>query len=47
MNITSIQQNIGEIARNACDLLLRQMERKPVEYKRIIVPTSILAGQTL
>ena len=47
LNITSIQQNIGEIARNACDLLLRQMERKPVEYKRIIVPTSILAGQTL
>lgn len=47
LNITSIQQDIQQIVFHACDLLLRQMERQPIEKKRIIVPTSILTGQTL
>lgn len=47
LNITSIQQDIGQIARHACDMLLQQMNGQPVEKKRIIVPTSILSGQTL
>lgn len=47
LNITSIQQDIQQIACHACNLLLRQMERKPIEEKRVIVPTSILPGQTL
>lgn len=47
LNITSIQQDIGQIARHTCDLLLRQMDRQAVEEKRIIVPTSIMNGQTL
>lgn len=47
LNITSIRQDIEQISRGACDLLLRQMKRQPIEQKRIIVPTSILSGQTL
>lgn len=47
LNITSIQQDIRQIVSQACDLLLRQMNRQPIEKKRVIVPTSILAGQTL
>lgn len=47
MNITSIQQDIQQIAHYACDLLLQQMNHEAIEQKRIIVPTSILSGQTL
>lgn len=47
LNITSIQQDIEQIAYHTCDLLLRQMDRQAVEKKRIIVPTSIMNGQTL
>ena len=47
LNITSIQQNVEQIAQNARDLLLRQMEHQPIEQKRIVVPTSILSGQTI
>ncbi|MBQ9347719.1 MAG: LacI family DNA-binding transcriptional regulator [Oscillibacter sp.] len=47
LNITSIQQNIHQIARSAADLLIRQMNRQPIEQKRVIVPTSILSGQTI
>lgn len=47
LNITAIQQDIGQIARHTCDLLLRQMDRQAVEERRIIVPTCILNGQTL
>lgn len=47
LNITSIQQDIEQIAHHTCDLLLRQMERRAVEKRRIIVPTSIMNGQTL
>ena len=47
LNITSIQQDTQMIASNACDLLIRQMNRQPIEKKRIVVPTSILNGQTI
>ena len=47
LNITSIQQDIEQIAHHTCDLLLRQMDRQAVEKRRIIVPTSIMNGQTL
>lgn len=47
LNINAIQQDIRQISRSACDLLLRQMDRQPIEKKRIIVPTSIMNGQTL
>lgn len=47
LNITSIQQDIEQIARHTCDLLLRQMDRQTIEERRIIVPTSIMNGQTL
>ena len=47
LNITSIQQDIVSIARNACDLLLKQMNNEPIGQKRVIVPTSVLPGQTI
>lgn len=47
LNITAIQQDVGQIAQGACSLLLGQMNRQSIEKERIIVPTSILAGQTL
>lgn len=47
LNITAIRQDIGQIARHACDLLLCQMDHRPIEKKQITVPTSILTGQTL
>ena len=47
LNITSIQQDTRLIASNACDLLIRQMNRQPIENRRIVVPTSILNGQTI
>lgn len=47
LNITAIRQDIDQIACSACDLLLRQMDHQPIEKKRIVVPTSILSGQTL
>lgn len=47
LNITSIQQDIEQIARHTCDMLLRQLDRQTVEERRIIVPTIIMNGQTL
>lgn len=47
LNITAIRQDIDQIACSACDLLLRQMDHQPIEKKRIVIPTSILSGQTL
>ena len=47
LNITSIQQDITSIAKNACDLLVKQLNQEPIEQKRIIVPTTILNGQTI
>jgi len=47
LNITSIQQNIHQISRSARELLIAQMENRPIENKRVIIPTSILSGQTL
>ena len=45
--ITSIRQDIDRIAESACELLIAQLENRPVEKKRVIVPVSILSGQTL
>ena len=47
LNITSVQQNIDLIAWNAAELLLKQINHVQISEKRIIVPTSILTGQTL
>ena len=47
LNITSIRQDIDQIAANACRLLMAQLENRPIERKRVIVPVSILSGQTL
>lgn len=47
LNITSIQQDIRQIAANARDLLVKQMNRQPIEERRIVVPTSIMNGQTI
>lgn len=47
LNITSIRQDILHIAKSACEMLAAQMERRPIETKRVIVPVSILNGQTL
>lgn len=47
LNITSIQQNIQQIAKSTFDLLLAQMNHEPVEEKSIIVPPTILNGQTI
>ncbi len=47
LNITSIQQDILHIAKSACEMLIAQIERRPIETKRVIVPVSILNGQTL
>lgn len=47
LNITSVQQNIDLIARNACDLLLHSLNAEPIAEKRVVVPTDILPGQTV
>lgn len=47
LNISCIQQNVKLLTRNACELLLKLIAREPVTERRIIVPTSILPGQTL
>jgi DNA-binding LacI/PurR family transcriptional regulator len=47
LNIAAVQQIIRLIAESAADLLLRQMEGKPIPQKRIIVPTGIFPGQTV
>ena len=44
LNISSIRQDILRIAKSACEMLAAQMERRPIETKRVIVPVSILNG---
>ena len=46
LNITCVQQNIQLLTRNACELLMRLITRETITEKRIIVPTSLLPGQT-
>lgn len=46
LNITCIQQNVTLLTRYACEMLVELMNQRPVENKRIIVPTTILPGQT-
>ncbi len=46
LNITCIRQDTNGIAQGACELLLRQIQNKPIINKRIILPVSILNGQT-
>ena len=47
LNITSIRQDIDQIAKCAVELLAAQLANKPIGKKRVIVPVSILSGQTL
>ena len=47
LNITSVQLNVKLITRSACEMLLDRIEKRPVLEKRIVIPTSILPGQTL
>lgn len=45
-NITSIQQNTELLARNACELLEKQIQGETITQKRIIVPPHLIMGQT-
>lgn len=47
LNITAIRQDTHQIAAQACDLLLRQLNRQLIPERRILVPPSILSGQTV
>lgn len=47
LGITSIQQNVELLARNAGEMLLRQIHREEVTEKHILVPADILPGQTM
>ena len=47
LDITSIQQNVELLARNACETLVSLMNGQPVETKRMLVPTSVLSGKTM
>ncbi len=47
LNITSIRQDIESIAKCACDMLTAQLENRTIKEKRVIVPVSIMSGQTL
>ena len=46
LNFTCVQQNIRLLARYACEMLMRLIAREPIPDKRVVVPTSILPGQT-
>lgn len=47
LNISCIQQNVKLMSRYASEMLLKLIEREPIQQRRIIVPTTILPGQTL
>lgn len=47
LNITSIQQNVELMTRYAGEALLHLIQRENVESRRILVPTSVLPGQTM
>ena len=47
LNITCIQQNIELLTINACDMLSKLMNQEAVLEKRILVPTTLLGGQTI
>ena len=46
LNITCVQQNVQLLTRQACEMLVRLINREPIEEKRIIIPTNLLPGQT-
>lgn len=47
LGITSIQQNVELLAKNAGEMLLRQIRCEEVAEKHILVPADILPGQTM
>jgi len=47
LNITCIQQNVEQLAYNACVQLDSLMNGQPVKTKHVIIPTDVLMGQTL
>lgn len=47
LNITCVQQDTLRIAQTACNLLCAQLDGQPIPQRRVIIPTSILPGQTL
>lgn len=47
LSISSIRQDVQRIAGSAVEMIAAQMERRPIAAKRVIVPVSILNGQTL
>lgn len=47
LNITCIQQNVDQMAHNACAQLDALMKGEKVKQKHVIVPTGILTGQTV
>lgn len=47
LNITSVQLNVKLITKSACEMLLDRIQKRPVSEKRMVLPTSILPGQTL
>ena len=46
LNITSIQQNVTLLSQYACEMLLCLIERKTIAKNLVIVPTTVLPGQT-
>lgn len=46
LSITCIQQNTALLARNACELLEKQLRKEDIPVKSIIVPAHLVVGQT-
>ena len=46
LNVTCVQQNVPLLIRCACETLTRLIERNTVDTKEILVPTSLIPGQT-
>ena len=47
LGITSIQQNVELMTKNACELLLKQIKNEKIEERHILVPAGVLPGQTM
>lgn len=47
LGITSIQQNVELLTKNACDLLMKQIRNEKIDHKHILVPAGVLPGQTM
>lgn len=47
LGITSIQQNVELLTKNACEMLMQQIRGEEIAEKHILVPADILPGQTM